>query len=173
MSLSIDQVKDIMERFNKIESSRDENLVMLDEDKVGDGSLGEHICHLYYHKTYDVYFIATSKVGKLYVEPAFSAYHVDPYLAQRRLEHLILNNVSITEFLESGEYKGFKDYILTNEVYNKYRAIQNIMYKFEGDLDYFYRTDKRLEKDTNPPKEAMEPTLHERVLKTMEINNSK
>lgn len=173
MSLNINQVKDIIERFNQIKSSRDKDLVRLNKDKVGDGSDGPHICYLYYHKKHNIYIIATLKDDKLYVEPAFATYHADPYLAQRRLENLVLNNVSITEFLESHNYKGLKGYILTTEVYNEYRRLMNLMYKFEGDLEYFYRTDKKLECDTKPPEKSKDPKFQERVSKTMEINGLK
>lgn len=171
MSLNINQVKDIIERFNQITSSKDKDLVRLDEDKVGDGTNGPHICHLYYHKKHNIYIIATLRDDKLYVEPPFTTYHSDPYLAQRRLESLILNNVSITEFLESNDYKGLKNYILTTDVYNEYRRIKNLIYKFDGVLEDFYRTNEKLESDTKLPEEFKDSGFKERVLKNMEINN--
>lgn len=171
MSLNINQVKEVIQRFNKISSSKD--LVKLDEDRVGDGSDGKHICHLYYHKEYSIYVIATIKDDKLYVEPPFTAYHPDPYLAQRGLENLVLNNVSITEFLESGKYENLKSYILEPSVYNDYRRMKNLMYEFDGNLDHFYRTDKKLEADINPPKDSGHEGLEDRIIKTMEIHNLK
>ncbi|KMT22033.1 hypothetical protein [Clostridium cylindrosporum] len=148
-SFSIEEIKDIIEKFNSIKDSDDENLVILEDDVYGNIDLGETVRRLLYHKLHDIYILATVQFNKLHVKPAFCGFESDHYPLKTGIKYRMINEQSMRKFIESGQYEGLDRYVLNSDIYEEYKKLQNTIYRFEGTLDKFHRTGMKFRVDTS------------------------